>query len=283
MADFFRPESLADFRAWFTAPPPEGRGLEDGTEASNALIVLRAVVRWYQLERPEFVVQWPSAPTKLTLARRARKRRERQQGRADARLTLPQVVQAIGTIAESRQPIYWAMFFTQARPSEARACLGVDWSRPRLRIARAAESGSSRATICDVNKTDADGCYTLPDWVADLIDRHCTAARFDPSEPLFQNPDTRAAGRLYSDDALRDVWMSALDRLGLPRVPLYRALKHTQVSALRDAGLPVDEIVDQCRWAGPAMLEHYDTARDERRERVVLRLAELAAAARREG
>ena len=53
-------------------------------------------------------------------------------------------------------------------------------------------------------------------------------------------------------------------------------MKHTQVSALRAAGIPIDDIVEQCRWASPAMMEHYDDARDERRDAVVVKLGELA-------
>jgi hypothetical protein len=52
-------------------------------------------------------------------------------------------------------------------------------------------------------------------------------------------------------------------------------MKHTQVSALRAAGIPIDDIVEHCRWATPAMMEHYDDARDERRDAVVLKLGEL--------
>ena len=53
-------------------------------------------------------------------------------------------------------------------------------------------------------------------------------------------------------------------------------MKHTQVSALRAAGIPIDDIVEQCRWTSPAMMEHYDDARDERRDAVVVKLGELA-------
>jgi hypothetical protein len=41
-------------------------------------------------------------------------------------------------------------------------------------------------------------------------------------------------------------------------------------------GISVDDIVEQCRWATPAMMEHYDDARDERRDGVVVTLSELA-------
>ena len=70
--------------------------------------------------------------------------------------------------------------------------------------------------------------------------------------------------------------MAATEAAGLPGVPPYQAMKHTKESALRDAGLPIDDIVEQCRWATPAMMEHYDDARDERRDAVVVKLGELA-------
>ena len=46
-------------------------------------------------------------------------------------------------------------------------------------------------------------------------------------------------------------WRAALDSNELPWVPLYKSMKHTQISALRDAGLPVDDILEQCRWTPP--------------------------------
>ena len=68
--------------------------------------------------------------------------------------------------------------------------------------------------------------------------------------------------------------------MGLPFVPVYRAMKHTQVSALIAAGLPIDSILAQYRWTGPAMLEHYDEGQNERRGAVVARIDALVGTAR---
>jgi len=52
-------------------------------------------------------------------------------------------------------------------------------------------------------------------------------------------------------------------------------MKHTQISALRAAGMPVDDIIEQCRWTSPEMMSIYDTGRDKRRDGVVQKLTEL--------
>ena len=52
-------------------------------------------------------------------------------------------------------------------------------------------------------------------------------------------------------------------------------MKHTQISALRDSGLSVDDIVEQCRWTSRDMMERYDTEQDQRRDTVVDALASL--------
>ena len=117
------------------------------------------------------------------------------------------------------------------------------------------------------------------EWLADLIDKHRRS--IDPEAPLFQSPDPRAPKGAFSDDALRDAWMAACGRACVPRVSVYRAMKHTQVSALRSAGLSIEDIVDQYRWTGAGMLDHYDERKDERRGAVVARLDELVGNARR--
>jgi hypothetical protein len=38
-------------------------------------------------------------------------------------------------------------------------------------------------------------------------------------------------------------------------------MKHTQISALRRTGLPVDDIVEQCRWASRDMMERDESSR----------------------
>lgn len=278
MRDFFQPERLAEFRAWFRQPKSTGgRGLKSDTEMANALIALRAMVRWYQSIHPNFEVRWPSAPTKLTIAKRDRKRtRSRDNRRGRLKLTLPDVVRIISLIPEPKQPIFWCMFLTQCRITEARAVLGCDHEDGRIYIERSAASKSPNSEIIDKTKTDADGGYLMPDFVRDLVARHCSHVRFDEQLPLFRNPDVRATSNMWGEDAIYATWKAATEAAGLPWVPPYQSMKHTQVSALRAAGIPIDDIVEQCRWASPAMMEHYDDARDERRDAVVVKLGELA-------
>ena len=83
-------------------------------------------------------------------------------------------------------------------------------------------------------------------------------------QPLFRNPDVRAASHMWGEDAIYATWKTATEAAGLPWVPPYQSMKHTQVSALRAAGIPIDDIVEQCRWATPAMMEHYDDAQSIR-------------------
>jgi len=70
---------------------------------------------------------------------------------------------------------------------------------------------------------------------------------------------------MFSDDAIRDAWAAASESTGVPWVSPYRALEHTQISALRDAGVPIEDIVEQCRWTSADMMGHDDEAKDERR------------------
>ncbi len=278
MFEFFQPQPLAEFRGWFRAAKSQGgRGLKSDTEHANARIALRAVVRWYQSIHPGFEVRWPAAPTKLTIAKRDRKAtRTRESRRGRLKLRLGDVVRIIALIPEAKQPLFWCLFFTQCRLTEARAVLGCDYEDGRIFIERSAASKSPRAEIIDKTKTDSDGGYLMPEFVQGLIATHCTQTRFDERIPLFSNPDKRAAAPMWGEDAIYDTWRSATTKAGQPWVPPYQAMKHTQVSALREAGISIDDIVEQCRWTSAAMMEHYDDARDERRDAVVVKLGELA-------
>ena len=53
-------------------------------------------------------------------------------------------------------------------------------------------------------------------------------------------------------------------------------MKHTQVSALLDAGVPLEDVLALTRWKSGAMAEVYDRSKDARRDRGVSRLDELA-------
>ncbi len=186
MLDFFQIKELLRFKEWFQkekrpegAPPcPEkyGRGLKTDNEMVNCFAVLRVVENYYTLDHPGFSVNWPSNPTKLTIAKRARKERLSHTGKREASLALRNVVQAIDSIAEDRQPIFWLLFYTQCRISEARAVLGMDYmfedepeedgyERGRIFIERSADSNGAQAGIRNSTKTGVDGNYLLPEFV----------------------------------------------------------------------------------------------------------------------
>lgn len=230
---------------------------------------------WYRTTRRDFAApDWPSMPTALTAKRKNLGRK------AAAKLTLPEVVRGVDAIPEKKRAIFWVFFFTQARKTEGRAVLGMDYARPDVRICRSAESKSGTAEIAATTKTGETGTYTLPESVCDLIDLQRKS--IDPRAPLFLSQEEKAGeGAMYSDDALEAIWRAASKRAGIPYVPIYRAFKHTQVSALLGAGLSVEKIVDQCRWTSAAMLEHYDERKDERRGEVVGILAGLVDEARK--
>ena len=299
MRQFMDTKELLRFKAWFKLPkrpddvPPDpgeyGRGLKTDTEMSNCFAALRAVVRYYRVKNSEFTVVWPSNPTKETIAKKARKERRSRSGKREASLILQQVVQTIEAIDENRQPIFWTLFFTQSRICEARGVLGQDylfeaeedWERGRLFIERSADSKGAEAQIRNSTKTGVDGSYLMPEFIQKLIAKHCSHARFDPSLPLFRNPHPLAKSDIWTDDALANTWRAALDSNELPWVPLYKSMKHTQISALRDAGLPVDDILEQCRWTSPEMMARYDRESDRRRDKVGSMLAELVDKAKR--
>jgi hypothetical protein len=137
MQDFFETKELLRFKEWFrkekrpeAAPPcpgKYGRGLKTHTEMVNCFAPLRVMVNYYKLDHPDFEVTWPSNPSKLTIAKRSRKKRRCRTGKREASLTLRNVVHAIDSIDESRQPIFWLLFYTQCRVTEARAVLGMDY------------------------------------------------------------------------------------------------------------------------------------------------------------
>jgi hypothetical protein len=187
----------------------------------------------------------PSNPTKETIGKKARKERRSRSGKREASLTLKQVVQTIEAIDENRQPIFWTLFFTQSRICEARGVLGQDylfeaeddWEKGRLFIERSADSNGAEAQIRNSTKNGMDGSYLMPEFIQKLIAKHCSHARFDTSLPLFRNPHQLAKSDIWTDGALADTSRAALNSKELPWVPLYKSMKHTQISALRDASV----------------------------------------------
>ena len=262
-----RPKRLAELKAWYR----NERGLRFETEMANAFIALKAVARFYAQDRPGFRVEWPPLDSKTKTAQRNRKRRRAR----ETTLTLRQVAERVEAIPERRQVPYWLLFFSQRRLSEIRGILGVDCERPRVFIGRAADGKQGGAPIRDSAKTDEDGWYPMPEFVWELIERHCTAARFDPAQPLVQNDDPRAPAGCISDEALRDGWDMAGKRLEQTHVPLYRAMKGTGISGLLDAGVSEEDVLALTGHTERATLDIYDRKRETRRQRAVTQLDEL--------
>ena len=123
MREFFAYNELIEFKKWFRkekrpegAPPcpgEYGRGLKTDNEMVNCFAPLRVVAKYYERKHPGFSVIWPPNPTKLTIAKRTRKARRSRTGKREPSLTLRNVVQAISSINEDRQAIFWLMFYTQ--------------------------------------------------------------------------------------------------------------------------------------------------------------------------
>jgi integrase len=262
---------LRDLKAWFRLPKPEGRGLKSDQEARLAFAALRAVVTWYRVDHPRFLApDWPSMPTALTA------KHENEAERNTNRLTLPEVVRGIDCIPPEHQPLFWILFYTGCRTSEARGVLGRDWVRSRLTICRSAATKHAGSEIRNTTKTGETGTWDLPADVCDLIDRHCTGGRFSGDAPLFVDPH----GLVRSYDWVRDEWARATKKAGIPSVPPYRAFKHTQVAALIDSGLPIEDLINQYRWTSDQMVDHYDERKDERRSGVVAKLKPMVEKAR---
>ncbi len=255
--------TLDELRAWFQLPADQGgRGLDSEQEARACFAALRAVVSWHRVRHPDFPApNWPPMPTAKTARRRNRARAPR------VRLTLPQTVAALDALEEGWKPLFWTFFYTQCRLTEGRAVLGCDAQRPLLRICRSAADNTAGCAVVDSPKTDETGRYELPGWLWDLIDTHRRS--IDPAAPLFTNPHPEATPGVIGESAIYDAWERAATKAKVPYVPPYQAFKHTQVTALRDAGLPLEDILAQTRLTNAETLEFYDDRADERRGSVV--------------
>ncbi len=68
----------------------------------------------------------------------------------------------------------------------------------------------------------------------------------------------------------------------IPWVPVYKAFKHTIVTAYRDSGMDIEDIVAQCRFRNDQMVDVYDQRADERRSGTVAVFDEWVTKARSE-
>ncbi len=188
---------------------------------------------------------------------------------------------AIEAVAPEDRGIFLALK-TGVRPGEARALhIGdYDFASGILSIREALKSHGSGAPRGET-KTGEPGDYPvsveLCDWIAEQVP---TERRFQAEAPLFPNPRT---GRPYSSHKLREVWIAACEAAEVEYVPLYRAMKHTTFTALREAGVSRDEVQALARHRDPRTTDIYDLDDDQRRRRALASLDQLEARGRQTG
>ena len=117
----------------------------------------------------------------------------------------------------------------------------------------------------------------LRDWIAEHTPEE---RRFQADAPLFPNPRT---GQPYSNQKLRDLWVDACADAEVDYIPLYRATKHTTLTALREAGVTRDEVQALARHRDPRTVEVYDLTDDQRRKRALSSLEKLEQLGRQTG
>jgi integrase len=183
----------------------------------------------------------------------------RVKGRSRQRLQpmrLANRAQAMATIPEADRGIFLALKMG-IRPGEARAARvqDFDFASGVLSIREALKGEGSSAPRGDT-KTGEPGDYPvsaeLHDWLAEQVP---TERRFQAEAPLFPNPRT---GRPYSSHKLREMWIAACEAAEAEYVPLYRATKHTTLTALRESGVSRDDVQALARHRDPRTTDIYD-------------------------
>jgi integrase len=160
-----------------------------------------------------------------------------------------------------------------------RAC-----GRPRPRRSRhcreAFKSQGSGAKRGET-KTGEQGDYPVSTELREWIAQHVPEARrFQPDAPLFAHPRT---SNPYSAGVLRELWQDACDAADVTYIPLYRAMKHTTFTALREAGVPRDEVQALARHRDPRTTDIYDLTDEQRRRRALDSLEQLEQHGRQSG
>lgn len=257
------PKELHRLAAWFRLPKPEGRGLKSDQEMRNFFAAFRAAVAWYRVQRTDFrEPQWPSMPNAMT----AKKTNLENRNRSSYRPTLAETVATIECVPEADRAFFWVLLFSEGRLTETRGLTGWDWERPRMQWRNSAATDNAASSIDPTTKSGVFRTVTLPDFVADLVDRHCQPARFDRDRPLFERetPDGRVG--VVGKDWVQGRWRAACKRSGMPWVPPYTAMKKVGITAMLDAGLSLQTILDSAGLKRAETLEFYDLRADERRE-----------------
>jgi integrase len=160
------------------------------------------------------------------------------------------------------------------RPGEARALRIADYAFATgvVSITAALKSQGSGA-VRGETKTGEVGDYPvsqeLREWIAEQVPE---GRRFTPDAPLFAHPRT---GNPYSSGALRKLWTAACAAAEAEYIPLYRAMKHTTLTALREAGASIDDVRALARHRDARTTDIYDLSDDARRSRALDALDQL--------
>jgi integrase len=247
-------------------PPPE---IERAESIMNVLAAFRGFYRWFRRGREqEFpILEFP----RVKLGTRERRRA----------MDLLERAVAIEMIAPEDRGVFLALKMG-IRPGEARALriADYDFATGIVSIRSALKSQGSGAPRGET-KTGEPGDYPvsveLRDWIAEHVP---TERHFQADAPLFANPRT---GNPHSAHKLREVWMEACETAEVDYVPLYRAMKHTTLTALREAGVSRDEVQAMARHRDPRTTDVYDLDDDQRRKRALLRVEDLEQRGRQTG
>jgi len=253
-----REVTTTNTREWIAELHEKGLGPKT---IDNALKVLRPIVRRYREDRPEVPEPiWP----------RVKVPRAPQQ-----RMPLDEIVATLDAIPEPAAGIFLCAFYTASRPNEVRGTLvqDYDFKTGKLTICRALKTDSGANPYQGGSKTDESGVYVVPEDLGAWLQKWRGEARLDRSAPLFPHPTT---GTAWESKRMRTAWERACARAGVDYVPVYRALKHSPVTALLEAGASLEDVQALCRHKRKSTTERYDLGNDQRRARGAGMLKELA-------
>lgn len=217
------------------------KGLSSKTRR-NIVGALAAFLHWlYDLEEIERVPKLPSVSVQ----------------KYSPRIIAPATQDAIlAEIPIERRGAFIALVEHALRPGEVRAFNVGDysWKERMLTVSTAMKGLSSDAPRRGTKTGDVfrfEACENLSAWLEQHIEK---TDRLDGERPLFINP---ATGGRWSYWALREQWQRAGQAVGLSGVRLYEGTKHSTLTALRNAGVPLDVVQRAARHKDRRTTERY--------------------------
>jgi len=190
-------------------------------------------------------------------------------------------IAAIAAIPAEDRGIFLALKMG-IRPGEVRALRISDYAFATGVVSiTAALKSQGAGAVRGETKTGEVGDYPvsqeLREWIAEHVPE---SRRFASDAPLFAHPRT---GNPYSSGALRKLWTAACAFAEVEYIPLYRAMKHTTLTALREAGASIDDVRALARHRDPRTTDIYDLDDDQRRRRALASLDRLEERGRQTG